>query len=248
MIIEEKTKAYDEALEKARMYRDNAKAVEDYAAVARYENIFPQLCESEDERMRKRAIAILKQQRDYWSYDGPMNKFPPATPRKDLVDAIDVALAYLEKQKESKELPLMDGNADLYFDEWNQQKQNPTKRQCFEEGIRYAQRLQKEQKPAEWSEKDKIMLNMIEYRLKDWDNIKAQQGYQDDCTLPSPIKWIKFLPKRFNLQQKKEWSKEEEEIIQSLIRGVQRSAFFAGIRTDKIISFLRDIYLHPQRS
>ena len=65
------------------------------------ETLIPELAESEDERIRKRAIAILKQQRDYWSYDGPINKFPPATPRKDLVDAIDVALAYLEKQKDS---------------------------------------------------------------------------------------------------------------------------------------------------
>lgn len=54
-----------------------------------------------------------------------------------------------EKQKEQKEIPLMDGNADLYFDEWNQQKQNPTKRQCFEEGMKYAQMLQKEQKPVQ---------------------------------------------------------------------------------------------------
>lgn len=66
-----------------------------------WETLVPELAESEDERVRKRAIAILKQQRDYWSYDGPINKFPPATPRKDLVDAIDVALAYLEKQKDS---------------------------------------------------------------------------------------------------------------------------------------------------
>lgn len=45
---------------------------------------------------------ILKQQRAYWSYDGPIDKFPPATPRKDLVDAINVALSYLEKQKKQK--------------------------------------------------------------------------------------------------------------------------------------------------
>ena len=52
----------------------------------------------------------------------------------------------------------MNGDTDLYFDEWNQQQQNPTKRQCFEEGMRYAERLQKEQKPAEWSEYDEDML------------------------------------------------------------------------------------------
>ena len=68
------------------------------------ETLIPELelAESEDEMTHKRAIAILKQQRDFWSYDGPMDKFPPATPRKDLVDAIDVALSYLEKQEEQK--------------------------------------------------------------------------------------------------------------------------------------------------
>lgn len=66
------------------------------------ETLIPELAESEDERAQKRAIAILKQQRDYWSYDGPVNKFPPATKRKDLVSAIDAALSCLEKQKELK--------------------------------------------------------------------------------------------------------------------------------------------------
>lgn len=45
MSIEEKAKAYDEALEKTRIYRDNARIAEDYIAVARYENIFPEIRE-----------------------------------------------------------------------------------------------------------------------------------------------------------------------------------------------------------
>jgi phage terminase small subunit len=51
------------------------------------------------------------------------------------------------------------------------------------------EQLQQEQ-PAKWSKEDEVMLNMIEYRLKDRDNIKAQHGYQDDYTLPSPTKWL----------------------------------------------------------
>ena len=54
----------------------------------------------------------------------------------------------IEKQKERKEIPLMNGDADLYFDDWKQERQgSPTKRECFNEGIKYAQMLQKEQKP-----------------------------------------------------------------------------------------------------
>jgi len=78
--------------------------------------MFPELRESEEEMTRKKAIAILKQQRDYWSYDGPIDKFPPATPRKDLVDAIDVALSYLEKQKEQKPAEWSDEDEKMLAD------------------------------------------------------------------------------------------------------------------------------------
>ena len=53
----------------------------------------------------------------------------------------DANFECVNKSKDDDPLPLMDGNSDLYFDEWNQRQQNPTKRQCFEEGMRYAERL-----------------------------------------------------------------------------------------------------------
>ena len=47
----------------------------------------------------KQAIAILKQQRDYWSYDFPDDiKRPPAVLRKDLVDAMDLAISIMKKE------------------------------------------------------------------------------------------------------------------------------------------------------
>ena len=80
---------YQEALQRARKVKekilDSHLTAESREEIARYiDEIIPELAESEDERIRKRAIVVLKQQRDYWSYDGPMDKFPPATPRKDL--------------------------------------------------------------------------------------------------------------------------------------------------------------------
>lgn len=67
------------------------------------ETLIPELKESEEseEEKRVKAIEVLEQQRYFWSYDGPADKTPPATKRKDLVEAIDVALSYLEKQKEN---------------------------------------------------------------------------------------------------------------------------------------------------
>jgi len=73
------------------MYRDNAKAVEDYAAVARYENVFPELAESEDERIRKGLERLIS------TYD-PNNEIVEG---KFGVSARQM-LTYLEKQKEQK--------------------------------------------------------------------------------------------------------------------------------------------------
>lgn len=49
----------------------------------------------------KQAIAILKQERDFWDYSLPddMNKRPPAVLRSDLVAAMDVAINCMEKEE-----------------------------------------------------------------------------------------------------------------------------------------------------
>lgn len=51
---------------------------------------------------KKQAIAILKQQRDFWSYDlsDGINKRPPAVLRRDLVDAMDLAIKFMKKEEE----------------------------------------------------------------------------------------------------------------------------------------------------
>ena len=50
---------------------------------------------------KKQAITILKQQRDYWSYDLPDDiKRPPAVLRRDLVDAMDLAISIMKKEEE----------------------------------------------------------------------------------------------------------------------------------------------------
>ena len=104
MTTEEKAKAYDEALEKTRIYRDNARIAEDYIAVARYENIFPQLRESEDERIRNEIITFIEQ---------AIHSGGGVSVSKEKEDKW---IAYLEKQKE---LPFVKdvvlGFPGLYF-------------------------------------------------------------------------------------------------------------------------------------
>ena len=91
----------------------------------------------------------------------PTNEEMLSTLRVEYEKGVADTIAKYE-QKAQREIPLMDGDTDLYFDEWNQQNQNPTKRQCFEEGIKYAQRLQKEQKHLSTEETELNSLAFLE--------------------------------------------------------------------------------------
>jgi hypothetical protein len=169
MGIEQKAKAYDEALKKARMYRDNAKAVEEYAAVARYENIFPELRESEDERIRK-CLA------DCVSWFGEDSDFFA----KHNLTKVQV-LAYLKKQKEQKPT-LVDKLRSV---------STPAEENWFE--IQKKWEKEDEQKPAEWSEEDEKMLNQILGDLE-WARLKAIH-IEDKNRIPYEKKsaWLKSL-------------------------------------------------------
>ena len=129
-------KKYKETLERAKMYHNNAKAAGDCSAVARYENIFPGLRESEDERIRKELI----------TYHKGMAKVNEETCNPNNLHTKWVT--YLEKQKElfesGKGLYYYDGEKTTYCG-YPAVKGNP---------YDFALSQQKEQKPAEWSEKD----------------------------------------------------------------------------------------------
>ena len=82
LTIEEKAKAYDEALERAKAI-NNEKDVDIESGTTICEYIFPELKESEDEKIRKEIISILRN--TYWT--SSRNRF------NELV-------AWLEKQDE----------------------------------------------------------------------------------------------------------------------------------------------------
>ena len=103
------------------------------------------------------------------------------------------------------------------------------------------------QKPAEWSEEDKVMLNRIAYRLKDWDNIKAQQGYQDNYASQSPVKWIESLPERFNLQPEQEWSEEDEEMWMDIKSHMIHGSFIPFDKIEWIENRLKSLRPQPKQ-
>ena len=84
--IEEKAKRYDEAIERAKCWRNalNADKMPTFANRV-IEELFPELKESEDERIRKSLIKHLEQERGSLSND-----------------EAGEAIAWLEKQGEQK--------------------------------------------------------------------------------------------------------------------------------------------------
>ena len=94
MTQEEKARAYDEALKRIHPLYERAKK-EDCPIWSTYEYIFPELAESEDERIRKFICSII-------------DNLEP----KDFVGVKKMnVLAYLEKQKE----PVVDKEGMYYY-------------------------------------------------------------------------------------------------------------------------------------
>ena len=192
MNIEEKAKAYDEALEKARIYRDNAKAVEEYSSVARYENIFPELRESEDERIRKRIVLLVEQ------FAQGLNKGP--------------MLAYLEKQKEQK--PDIELIQQSWYMEGYQDREHNLEPEWivkigeggprYEENPKYGQPLAEMQKPAE--KQDYSGLNDCERAI--------HRGFLAAGVENVPVSIIKETTKDCiaHFPWPTKWSKEDEKI------------------------------------
>ena len=170
---------YNEALDAARHIYEDMKSGGNFGGMEDLEVIFPELAESEDERIRKTLLdemMFLKEKgqtkllglniNDIIAY---LEKLKEPTKEELYAEAGTTEKEYVAntmkkvramQEKLKEQLSLMGGNTDLYFDEWNQQQTKPpTKRQCFEEGMRYSQRLQKEQKPGEDSEYRKAYLD-----------------------------------------------------------------------------------------
>ena len=85
--IEEKAKAYDEAIEKARIWKDKSGMPKDKQGIL--DDIFPELKENEDERIRKALIDYFDDANK--ADENPLQSYGVHT---------DKAIAWLEKQYE----------------------------------------------------------------------------------------------------------------------------------------------------
>jgi hypothetical protein len=156
-------KKYNEALERARKIHSEIVNNEVIGFPGQIETIFPELRESEDERIRKKCIELIK--RVIPSGDSRSQE------SKEILDCI----AYLEKQKDDRMEPIYDARESFEsalkkaWNDYHNGYENVDKLEddyveCahakgFREGFLYGLEKQKEQKPA-WSEEDEKMRNL----------------------------------------------------------------------------------------
>ena len=196
-------KKYKEALERAKDFKNGIVqfALDPGESIVHY--IFPELRESEDERIRKELIEFIK-----WSVDRHFM-------REDFHQAKRPSewIAYLEKQKvpeglHPEEYPL-------------------TPDECV--------------KPVEWGDKDKEMLMRC----------IAAIPVQGDEIMPTSYlnklrNWLEFLPERFNLPPKQEWSEEDDKMLARIIeRGQSQIQMFETGLLPEHIAWLKSLRPQP---
>ena len=192
---------YEKALEKARSAYGTG-AYDD----ATLEFLFPQLKESEDERIRKEIISIVKAYRE--------NCIDEGTHR------FDDCLVWLEKQKEQKPWKV---GANAYFTPEQKPAEINVKALLAADRLASAEmtgRLKERseilenpekyglQKPAEWSEENEDMLEEIINHI-DTTSVQRIPARPGSAIGKS---WIKFL-KSLHPQPKQEWSEEDDQLI-----------------------------------
>ena len=216
-------KAYNEALERARRILCNIP--EGSASARDIETIFPELRESEDEKIRKFLI-------DYFTSYKIGNVATKLNGYR-----IDDILAYLEKQKE-QHLELKAGKWYICHRAFCARADHLTVKegerfQCEKDGIvkgfvikepeKYFKEcstpepMEAEQKPAEWSEEDEDKLyRIIETLLADKEVARREnpQHYDVLCkAYDELIAWLKFLrPQGSKDSLQTHWKPSEEQM------------------------------------
>ena len=191
---------------------------------------YPELAESEDERIRKRLIEYFEGFR-----------MGNAEVKWEGLNVQEV-LVWLEKQKEQKH-PNGCFTCDEYkkgyeegrrngftagynkaMKEVEQKEQKPvvTHGETYHVDTLGTQQViagKMPQKPAEWDKEDKEMFEAVDESLYCYESGKAPEMV---AQIEAERCWLHSLPERFNLQPKQEWSEEEKEMLRTVIYDLER--------------------------
>lgn len=221
MTQEEKAKAYDEALERARKYMAKGYDV-------LMPEIFPQLRESEDERIRKEII-------NYLDFAESHNLLRAADYEKK-----KGWLAYLEKKKEQKpawsedEMKVLDSIIDDY--------EAASKSFCGYDGkiglLKAIRDGEYDLSKQEWSEEDERMLSRCEKSIE-----SSKQFADSDTFKKAKDNEIDWLENRFK-SLRPSWKPTKEQ-MKALADATMRDVFPVGYREclETLYEQLKKLYL-----
>lgn len=162
LTIEQKAQRYDEAIEKARLVLQEKGNEPDGASIL--SELFPELIESKDERIRKDIINLVKKSNEYGGY--ALHKWEA-----------DKMLAWLEKQGGQKPYGQRQECVDCQFNYAGECKGSCAMKRG-------------KQKPTEWSEED----NRILYNVKAYIGYAAGQRGVKDELFKEANEWLNSLP------------------------------------------------------
>ena len=206
---------------------------------AAIETIFPELRESEDERIRKWIVDVIS-----YHFDEEMKKS---------------ALAWLEKQKEhrnnsdapnenswsgiissSDKDKNLDEIAQDYVDGVKKYNSEPTW-DLIQTAVCYGHHLAeyKEQKPVEWSDEDEESLDSIIRRL---DSLLDGADILEKTNIVGEIAFLKSLRQ----QPKVEWSEEDKKMIKSISNSICGNDWRTKEEKDKMCNWLNSLRPKPK--
>ncbi len=190
---------YDEALERARKEYKTHESFNGFREMLL--RIFPELKESEDERIRESLIELFKDMEwdDSILHDYDMDK--------------DKTIAWLEKQESVEEI--VERCKTSWYNEGKIQgkMEGLSDDEKYQQGWYDAIENQGEQKPVEWSEEDERIYQSI---MDD----TVQENQLDDIQ----TKWLTNIKYRYVPQPKQEWSEEDENMVNQIIEDVEKLA------------------------
>ena len=197
---------------------------------------FPELRESEDERIRKAIWLVLvateeDQDAFYRTHNLTRKECTDWLEKQKEVkaDIIEASAHLGESQTISGETPVECGEADEDIRKFLIDMISHCDSVHWARHYRIGQRdaiswleKQKEAKPAEWSEEDELMRKRCIADLGCLTECEPEYKERYDAQ----IKWLKSLSERFNLQPIQERGEEDEEIIKEITCVLHSAAMF----------------------
>ena len=182
------------------------------------EETYPELKESDDERIRKAIEGTIR------VYGKTQGEWLCGYDMDTLVVHLREAFGALKMQKEQK--PALRITKGFYEPDGPQ----------FDIV---------EQQPAEWSEEDErnlsTIVGLINVHYRDYDIVRDEYP----INAHNLIDWLNSLPERFSLRPKQEWSEEDEEMLDAMVDIVANSLYEPLCPRDKMLCWLKSLRPQP---